>query len=175
MKSISFTFLIYCIYIRQCRRIVKIFYPRRIERIKAFQARLVLDFATGPVSWGTHNDQDDLRRRSVIECLARYQLPLRHRPCNNSRSSEYKVNISCYVSTLYHYLFFFFFFADPVDRRRSTTLRRARSIVSLFFYVTFAPYYSLPFHHPVCLCAFMSTLHVMINRSFFVADESSSK
>lgn len=112
MKSISFTFLIYCICtrdIRQCRRIVKIFYPRRIERIKAFQARLVLDFATGPVSWGTHNDQDDLRRRSVIECLARYQLPLRHRPCNNSRSSEYKVNISCYVSTLYHYLFFFFF------------------------------------------------------------------
>lgn len=142
------------------KRIVKIFYPWRIERIKAFQARLVLDFATGPVSQGTHNDQDDLRRRSVIECLARYQLPLRHRPCNNSRSSEYKVNISCYVSTLYHYLFFF---VDPVDRRRSTTLRRARSIVSLFFYITFVPYCSLPFHHPVCLRAFMSTLYVMIN------------
>lgn len=112
--------------------IVKIFYSLRIERIKAFQARLVLDFATGPASRGTHNDQDDLRRRSVIECLARYQLPLRHRPCNNSRSSEYKVNISCYVSTLYHY----FFFVDPVDRRRSTTLRRARSIVFLFSFMS---------------------------------------
>lgn len=137
MKSISFTFLIYCIYtrdIRQCRRIVKIFYPRRIERIKAFQARLVLDFATGPVSWGTHNDQDDLRRRSVIECLARYQLPLRHRPCNNSRSSEYKVNISCYVSTLYHYLFFFFSLIRSTEGDQRHYVARGRS--SLFSFMS---------------------------------------
>lgn len=36
-----------CIYIG----IVRILYPRRIDRIKAFQARLVLDFATGPAPW----------------------------------------------------------------------------------------------------------------------------
>ncbi|EGI61128.1 hypothetical protein G5I_10647 [Acromyrmex echinatior] len=30
---------------------LKIFYSRRIDWIKAFQARLVLDFATGPAPW----------------------------------------------------------------------------------------------------------------------------
>lgn len=36
--------------IGRCRNRQDISYSRRIERIKAFQARLVLDFATGPVS-----------------------------------------------------------------------------------------------------------------------------
>jgi len=39
---------------------------------------------------------------SVIERLARYHLPLRHRPCNNSRSPEYKVNI--YLTAYLHYI-----------------------------------------------------------------------
>lgn len=37
--------------IRRYIGIVRILYPRRIDRIKAFQARLVLDFATGPAPW----------------------------------------------------------------------------------------------------------------------------
>lgn len=76
-----------------------------------------------------------------------------------------------YLATYLHYITTFFS-ADPVDRRRSTTLRRARSIVFLFSFMSLSLSLPFPFHHPVCLRAFMSTLHVMINRSFFVANGS---
>lgn len=77
-----------------------------------------------------------------------------------------------YLATYLHYITTFFFGPDPVDRRRSTTLRRARSIVFLFSFMSLSLSLPFPFHHPVCLRAFMSTLHVMINRSFFVANGS---
>lgn len=97
---------------------------------------------------GTHNDQDDLRRRSVIECLARYQLPLRHHPCNNSRSSEYKVNISCHVSTLYHYLFFRPIRLTEGDQRHYVA--RGRSSYSFLLCHFRSPYHSLSTIRFVC-------------------------
>jgi len=114
----------------------------------------------------------------VIERLARYQLPLRHRPCNDSRLPEYKVNISYRrVSTLYHYAsllfpFSFFFFLSlrgPIrstegDQRHYGVARaRARPWLFLFSFVSLS--LPAPFPFPVCLRAFMSALHVVINRS----------
>jgi len=131
--------------------------------------------------------QDDLRRGSVIERLARYHLPLRHRPCNNSRSPEYKVNI--YLTAYLHYIttrpsfslsfpfpFPFLFFPSlrgPIrstegDQRHYGVARaraRAREAAWLFLFSFVSLSLPAPFPFPVCLRAFMSALHVMINRS----------